>query len=54
MDQEMISILRMELENYYGTAMQELPMAVMDLSDIEYMSDEEIVAEARKHGLISE
>ena len=47
-----IDILRSALIDYYGTAMGEFPMAVMDLERIRAMSDAEILEEARKTGLI--
>ena len=44
-----IEELRKELEDYYGTAMVSgMPMAVIDLSRVSKMSDEEIEEEARK------
>ena len=52
MDPEIIDRLRKELEDYYGTAMQEFPMAVLDLADINEMTDEEVIAEARRLGWI--
>ena len=36
------------LRDYYGTAVQQFPMAVIDLADIDSMSDEEVIREARK------
>ena len=50
MEQETIDQLRKQLEDYYGTAMQEFPMAVLDLSDIEQMTDEEVIDEAKRLG----
>ena len=48
-----IEELKERLINYYGTAMYNgFPMAVIELSRIENMSDEEIIREARKIGLI--
>ena len=47
-----IDALRSELMDYYGTAMQEFPMAVMDLETIRTMSDAEILEEAGKAGLL--
>ena len=44
--------LRRDLMDYYGTAMQQFPMAVMDLGRVSHMSDAEIAAEARKIGII--
>ncbi len=49
---ENIEALRQELTDYYGTAMQEYPMAVMDLERIQTMSDTAILEEAKKTGLI--
>ena len=51
-EEENVESLREQLEDYYGTAMQEFPMAVTDLGRIGDMSDEEIVEEAKKAGLI--
>ena len=48
-----IEELKQQLKDYYGTAMyNSFPMAVIELSRIENMSDEEILREARKIGLI--
>ena len=47
-----VEYLRDRLEDYYGTAMQQFPMAVMDLGRVGHMSDAEIAAEARKIGII--
>ena len=44
--------LRDRLRDYYGTAMQQFPMAAMDLGRIDQMSDEEVFREARKAGLV--
>ena len=44
--------LRKDLIDYFGTAMQSgFPMAVVDLSDIENMSDEELLKYAIKNGV---
>ncbi len=51
-DKEIIETLRQELMDYYGTAMQEFSMAVMDLERIRAMSDAEILEEARKTGIL--
>ena len=42
--------LREDLENYFGTAMQYYPVAMIDLSKVESASDEEIVNLAIKNG----
>lgn len=48
-----IDELKQRLIDYYGTAMYSgFPMAIIDLSKIENMSDEEIIREARKIGII--
>ncbi len=47
-----IDDLRSALMDYYGTAMQEFPMAVMDLERIRTLSDAEILEEARKTGIM--
>ena len=47
-----IDILRARLEDYYGTAMQQFSAAIMDLVQVRNMSDEEVVREAQKAGLI--
>ena len=44
--------IRGALKDYYGTAMQEFPMAVLDLARVDTMSDEEVLREARQAGLI--
>ena len=44
--------LRAQLEDYYGTAMPQYPMAAMDLARIEEMDDDEIVQEAEEVGII--
>lgn len=45
-----IDALRDDLEDYYGTAMfSGFPMAVMDLNEISRMSEEELIALARKN-----
>ena len=49
LEEKDIEELRKELEDYYGTAMASgMPMAVIDLSHVSEMSDEEIEEEARK------
>ncbi len=49
---EGIDIIRQMLEDYYGTAMQQFPMAVIDLASIESMSDQEVIQRAHENGLI--
>lgn len=47
-----IDRLRSDLEDDYGTAMAGgFPMAVMDLVDVEQMTDREVVEFAEKHGV---
>ena len=47
-----ISRLRRDLKDYCGTAMfNGFPMAVMDLSKVERMSDHELVELAQKNGM---
>ena len=44
--------LRRDMKDYYGTAMfNGFPMAVMDLSKVERMSDRELVELAQKNGV---
>lgn len=44
--------LRNDLIDYYGSAMfSGFPMAMIDVSDVERMTDEELVREAEKIGL---
>ena len=48
-----VSRLLRDLKDYYGTAMfNRFPMAVMDLSKVERMSDRELVELARRTALI--
>ncbi len=49
---EDVDMIRDMLEDYYGTAMQRFPMAVIDLAGIGSMSDEEVIQKARENGLI--
>ena len=43
---------RRDMKDYYGTAMfNGFPMAVMDLSKVERMSDRELVELAKKNGV---
>ena len=47
-----ISRLRRDMKDYYGTAMfNGFPIAVMDLSKVERMSDRELVELAQKNGV---
>lgn len=47
-----INKLRRDLMDYFGTAMHSgFPMAVIDLSEIENMTDEEILKFAAKNGI---
>ena len=46
-----IEELRDALMDYYGTAMQENPMSVIDLSEVERMSDLQVLEEAERLGL---
>ena len=44
----MIEELRKKIKDYYGTAMQFFPNAIGDLANIDNMTDEEIIEEAKK------
>lgn len=47
-----INRLRRDMKDYYGTAMfNGFPMAVIDLSRVERMSDRELVELAQKNGV---
>ena len=47
-----VSRLRMDMKDYYGTAMfNGFPMVVMELSGVEHMSDRELVDFALKTGV---
>ncbi len=47
-----VNRLRRDMKDYYGTAMfNGFPMAVMDLSEVERMSDRELVELAQKNGV---
>lgn len=47
-----VNQLRSDLKDYYGTAMWNgFPMALMDLSRIEQMSDQEIIELAQQIGM---
>ena len=49
-----VAELRDQLRDYYGTAMASgFPMAVMELSEIDSMSDDEVIETAEKLGLES-
>ena len=44
--------IRSALEDYYGTAMNEFPMAAVELGRVQSMSDEDVIQEALKVGII--
>ena len=47
-----VSGLRRDMKDYYGTAMfNGFPMAVMDLSKVERLSDQELVELAQRNGV---
>ena len=47
-----VNQLRKDMRDYYGTAMfTGFPMAVMDLSKVERLSDRELVELAQKNGV---
>lgn len=47
-----IERLREDLKDYYGTAMASgFPMAMMDLSEVEHASEEELVKKAIQNGM---
>lgn len=49
-DDEETEVLREKLKDYYGTAMTSgMPMAVFDLAEVEKMSDERVIEEAKKN-----
>lgn len=48
----MIDELKKRIKDYYGSAMQIYPVAVMELMRIDDMTDEEIIEEAKKLHLI--
>lgn len=50
--QRKIKRIREKLIDYYGSATPFFPMATADVIRIEQMTDEEIVKEARKLGMI--
>lgn len=43
--------LRNDLMDYYGSAMQYFPMAVMELSDVENASEDKLLEMAKDAGL---
>ena len=45
-----VGSLREDLKNYFGTAMQYNPVAMMDLTKVEQASDQEIVKIALNNG----
>lgn len=48
-----ISEVRGALRDYYGTAMTNgFPMAVMDLAKVDSMTDEEVIKDAMKNGIL--
>jgi len=54
-DSDGIEDVRDALRDYYGTAMVSgFPMAGMDLARVDSMSDEEVLRDAYKNGLIRE
>ena len=47
-----IERLREDLKDYYGTAMASgFPMVMMDLSEVEHASEEELVRKAIQNGM---
>lgn len=47
-----VNRLRRDMKDYYGTAMfNGFPMAIMDLSKVERLSDRELVELAQKNGV---
>jgi len=47
-----VDYLRSQLRDYYGTAMvSSFPMAVMELSEVDSMSDDEVIEKAEELGL---
>ena len=53
MDEIDVSILRDRLRDYYGTAMVSgFPMAVIELSEVDSMSDEVVIEKAKGLGWI--
>ncbi len=52
MDEYDVDGLRDRLRDYYGTAMTSgFPMTVMELSEVDSMSDEEVIERAKELGL---
>ena len=53
MDEMDIACLKDRLKDYYGTAMvSEFPMAMLQLNEVDSMSDEEVIAKAEELGLL--
>lgn len=50
MEEINIEELRKDLINYFGTAMQMYPVAMMELSQVEIASEEELINIAIKNG----
>ncbi|MCR5373543.1 MAG: hypothetical protein K6E41_08780 [Solobacterium sp.] len=49
-EEEDVEELREKLKDYYGTAMVSgFPMAVFDLAEVDDLSDEEVIEQARKN-----
>lgn len=47
-----VNRLRRDMKDYYGTAMfNGFPMAVMDLSKVERLSDRDLIELAQKNGM---
>ena len=47
-----VKYIRAQLRDYYGTAMASgFPMAVMELSEVDSMSDDEVIEKAEELGL---
>ena len=48
-----VEYLRGQLRDYYGTAMtSSFPMAVMELSEVDSMSDDELIEKEEELGLM--
>ena len=50
--QEQIKMIRHEVMDYYGSAIHFLPAAMADLDWISKLNDDELIAEARKLGVV--
>ena len=51
-DDERAEELREKLRDYYGTAMASgMPMAVIDLAEVDDLDDDEVREKARKNGI---